>query len=53
MRRQEMKSRKKVHAYRRGIKRPQMGLCSRKRITFFEYKPQVITIKKMKKPRNT
>jgi hypothetical protein len=53
MRRQEMKSRKKVHAHKRCKKRPQMGACSRKKITFVEYKPEVITIKEMKKPRNT
>lgn len=53
MRRQEMKNREKVHTHKRCKKRPQMGACSRKKIAFVEYEPEVITIKEMKKPRNT
>jgi len=46
-----MKSRKKVHAHKRGKKRPEMRACSGEKITFIEYKPEVVTIKEMKKPK--
>ncbi|MDH5375700.1 MAG: hypothetical protein OEW95_07795 [Candidatus Bathyarchaeota archaeon] len=47
-----MKSRKKVHARKRAKKRSQMAAYSRKKITFTEYKPDVITIAEMKKSIN-
>jgi hypothetical protein len=48
MRKQELKSRKKVHASKRGKKRPHRTL-QQKETAIAKYKPEVITIKEMRK----
>ena len=51
MRKRELKSRKKVHARKREKKRPHQTL-QQKEITAVKYKPEVITIEIMRKPRS-
>jgi len=45
MRKQELKSRKKVHAHKRKKKRSH-ALTAKKEITIVEYRPEVITLEK-------
>jgi hypothetical protein len=48
MRKQALKSRKKVHAHKRGKKRLHRTLQQRE-ITVVKYKPEVITVEETKK----
>lgn len=48
MRKQELKSRKKVHARKRAKHKPR-GNLRQKEITIVRYEPEVLTIEEMKK----